>query len=143
MGGAMATPGLYNRESNQRGRDEAETIPAERGDSMIEITNIEAVEDAELEKMAKIYPEGFGKPLKVRQIEKAPTCPNKSMPMKYKKRHSNALRRYISRFYRICLLNALATATLAVIYVETKNELFYSAMVACGVNAFIMWACAD
>lgn len=117
----MATPGLHNRESNQRGRDEAETIPAERGDSMIEL----------------VVPE------KKRDIKKAPTCPNKSMPMKYKKRHSNALRRYISRFYRICLLNALATATLAVIYVETKNELFYSAMVACGVNAFIMWACAD
>lgn len=27
--------------------------------------------------------------------------------------------------------------------IETKNELFYSAMVACGVNAFIMWVCAD
>lgn len=143
MGRAMATPGLYNRESNQRGRDEAETIPAERGDSMIEITNVEAVEDTELDKLAKIAPECFERPQKFRAIEKAPTCPNKSMPVKYKKRHSNALRRYISRFYRICLLNALATATLAVIYVETKNELFYSAMVACGVNAFIMWACAD
>lgn len=110
---------------------------------MIEITNVEAVEDADLEKMAKIYPEGFARTPKYRPIEKRDADELTTRRHPRRRKDTNVLRRYISRFYRICLLNALATATLAVIYVETKNELFYSAMVACGVNAFIMWACAD
>lgn len=109
---------------------------------MIEITKVEAIEDEELDKLTKIAPEIFAKPQKMRVIEKGCRQAD-NRPTSKKKRRTNALRRYVSRLYKICLLNALATVVLAVIYTETKNEALYAAMIACGANAFILWACAD
>ena len=37
---------------------------------MIEITKVEAIEDAKLDKIAKAYPEGFARTPKYRPIEK-------------------------------------------------------------------------
>lgn len=60
-----------------------------------------------------------------------------------KRRRTNVLRRYINRLYRICLLNTLVAITLAVIYVETKNEMVLAAMYTCEANALLTWMCAD
>ena len=60
-----------------------------------------------------------------------------------KRRRTNVLRRYINRLYRICLLNTLVAITLAVIYVETKNEMILAAMYTCEANALLTWMCAD
>lgn len=109
---------------------------------MIEITKVEAVEDEELDKLAKIAPESFGRPQKFRAIEKGCRQAD-NRPTSKGKRRTNVIRRYINRIYRLCLLDTLATITLAVIYVETKNEAIYAAMYACCANAFILWAFAD
>lgn len=112
------------------------------GDSVIEITKVEAIEDAKLDKIAKAYPEGFARTPKYRLIEKrdADELTTRRHP---RRKHTNVLRRYINRLYRICLLNTLVAITLAVIYVKTKNEMVLAAMYTCEANALLTWMCAD
>lgn len=104
---------------------------------MIEITKVEAVEDVELDKLAKIAPECFERPQKFRAIEKG--C-RPADNITASRRRTNVLKRYINRIRAICLLNAFASLILAAIYTQTRNESIFAAMVVCEVNAMIAWA---
>lgn len=106
---------------------------------MIEITNVEAIEDADLEKMAKIYPEGFARTPKYRPIEKRDADELTTRRHPRRRKDTNVLRRYINRIRTLCLLNALAAIALAVIYTETKNESIFCAMAVCNANAMLAW----
>lgn len=110
----------------------------DRREKVIEITKVEAIEDAELDKIAKAYPEGFTRTPKYRPIEKrdADELTTRRHP---RRKHTNVLRRYINRIRTLCLLNALAAIVLAVIYTETKNESIFCAMAVCNANAMLAW----
>lgn len=56
------------------------------------------------------------------------------------RRRTNVLKKYINRIRAICLLNAMASLILAVIYTQTRNESIFAAMVVCEANALIAWA---
>lgn len=55
----------------------------------------------------------------------------------------NLLRKYINRFFKICLLNLAAAITMLIIYKDTGNEYLVPAIFACVANGLLTYMCMD
>ena len=59
------------------------------------------------------------------------------------RRGRNILKKYINRFYKLCLLNLAAAITMLIIYKETGNEMIVPAIYACAANGLLTYMCVD
>lgn len=59
------------------------------------------------------------------------------------RRGRNVLKKYINRFYKLCLLNLAAAITMLIIYKETGNEMIVPAIYACVANGLLTYMCVD
>ena len=92
-------------------------------------------------------------PIRVRNIECSGFEKEKSRPVPAgqlsespKSRHrkgNNCLKKYINRFYKICLLNLAAAITMLIIYRNTGNELLVPAIYACVANGLLTYMCVE
>ena len=139
MGRPVGLQLLHRGNGSKGSRNEDTDVYSEEGEEVIEIKLSEA-EKKRLRELRKYYPEEFAEPMEFREIKRMPTCPN--MPTS-RRRRTNVLRRYISRLYRLCLVNTVAAIVLAAVYTETRNEAVYAAMFVCIGNALLAWACSD
>lgn len=55
----------------------------------------------------------------------------------------NIIKKYINRFYKICLLNLAAAVTMLIIYLQNGNELMVPAIYACVANGLLTYMCVE
>lgn len=66
-----------------------------------------------------------------------------SSPYVYTNKGRNVIKKYLNRFYRLCLLNMVAAITMLIIYKNTGNEYLVPAIYVTCANALLTYMCIE